>query len=184
MSAFNYRTKKESYSGLADLVYRIARIIEKLVFWEVNDIALGAERLRRRRVKCLLTNGIVSKGPWFEIDTGGVDSIVAGAGISISPTTGLGDVTITNTGVTQLAAGTGLSVSAGTGSVTISHGSLAVYVGGRSVTVTGTPTNYLKVALDGSSASYVAAMVDPMPDDYEYYDLTKREFHLPGNFAG
>ena len=47
-----------------------------------------------------------------------VSSVTAGAGISVSANTG--DVTITNTGVTDITAGAGISVSANTGSITIS----------------------------------------------------------------
>jgi len=47
-----------------------------------------------------------------------VTSVTAGAGISLSASTG--DVTITNTGVTDITAGSGISVSANTGSITIS----------------------------------------------------------------
>lgn len=47
-----------------------------------------------------------------------VSSITAGAGISVSASTG--DVEITNTGVTDITAGAGISVSANTGSITIS----------------------------------------------------------------
>lgn len=49
--------------------------------------------------------------------SGVVSSIIAGTGISASPSTGI--VTVTNTGVTSLIAGTGISVSSSTGDITI-----------------------------------------------------------------
>ncbi len=49
---------------------------------------------------------------------GGVTSLTAGTGISVSASTGA--VTITNSGVTSLTAGSGITVSASTGGVTIS----------------------------------------------------------------
>jgi len=49
---------------------------------------------------------------------GAVSGIFAGTGISVSGNTG--NVTITNTGVTDITAGTGITLSANTGSITIS----------------------------------------------------------------
>lgn len=49
---------------------------------------------------------------------GGVNTIIAGAGISVSGPSG--NVTVSNTGVTNLIAGSGISLSAGTGSITVS----------------------------------------------------------------
>jgi hypothetical protein len=49
---------------------------------------------------------------------GGVTSLTAGTGISVSASTGA--VTITNSGVTSLTAGSGITLSASTGSITIS----------------------------------------------------------------
>lgn len=53
--------------------------------------------------------------------TNAVTQLVAGSGISLSPTTGLGTVTVTNAGVTQIVAGRGISISptGGTGAVTV-----------------------------------------------------------------
>jgi hypothetical protein len=45
--------------------------------------------------------------------------LVAGTGISLSPSTGEGAVTVTNAGVTSLVAGQGISLSASTGAVTV-----------------------------------------------------------------
>ena len=49
---------------------------------------------------------------------GGVNTIIAGAGVSLSGPTG--NVTITNAGVTSLVAGAGINLSAATGAVTVS----------------------------------------------------------------
>lgn len=59
------------------------------------------------------------QGPPGASGSGGVDSLIAGAGIGVSGATG--NVTVTNTGVTSVAAGTGISVSASTGGVTITN---------------------------------------------------------------
>lgn len=50
-----------------------------------------------------------------------VTEIIAGTGIGVSPSNGLGNVTVTNSGVTSLVAGTNISLSpvGGTGDVTV-----------------------------------------------------------------
>jgi hypothetical protein len=47
--------------------------------------------------------------------------LAAGTGISLNPSTGLGNVTVTNSGVTGVSAGNGISVSASTCGVTITN---------------------------------------------------------------
>ncbi|MDR2692125.1 MAG: hypothetical protein LBB73_07545, partial [Dysgonamonadaceae bacterium] len=47
--------------------------------------------------------------------------LAAGTGISLNPSTGLGNVTVTNSGVTGVSAGNGISVSASAGSVRITN---------------------------------------------------------------
>ncbi len=53
------------------------------------------------------------------VDTNTVTTNIAGTGISVS--SGTGNSTITNTGVTSISAGTGISVNASTGGVTITN---------------------------------------------------------------
>ena len=65
----------------------------------------------------------------------GVTSVTAGAGVSVSASTGA--VTISNTGVTSVTAGTGVSVSASTGAVTIGLSAAPTYA-----TITTLSTNY------------------------------------------
>jgi hypothetical protein len=64
----------------------------------------------------LTTNG--STTSWGTVASGGVTSLTAGTGISISA--GTGAITVTNTGVTSLTGSLGVNVSASTGAITIS----------------------------------------------------------------
>ena len=48
-----------------------------------------------------------------------VTKIIPGAAISVSPGGGVGDVTVTNEGVTSITAGTNITITSGTGAVTI-----------------------------------------------------------------
>jgi hypothetical protein len=65
----------------------------------------------------LTSNGTTAT---WQASSGGVTSLTAGTGISVSASTGA--VTITNTGVTSAVAGTGVTVSGATGAVTFSIG--------------------------------------------------------------
>lgn len=71
---------------------------------------------------------------------GGVTSVSAGTGISVSGTTA---VTVTNTGVTSLSAGTGVSLTGSTGAITASIG--------QSVATSASPT-FVSMALACDSA--------------------------------
>jgi hypothetical protein len=70
-------------------------------------------------------------------DSGGVNNITQGTGISVNQTTG--DVEITNTGVTRLTAGSNITLSANTGSVTISSsggtGGVSIVNAGTGLTI-------------------------------------------------
>src|SRR4051812_12856166 len=55
--------------------------------------------------------------PYFSASL--VMQIVAGVGISISPVTGVGAVTVTNAGVQSLLVGAGITLSGSTGNITI-----------------------------------------------------------------
>ena len=70
-------------------------------------------------------------------DSGGVNSITNGTGISVNQSTG--DVEITNTGVTRLTAGSNITLSAQTGNVTISSsggtGGVSIVSAGRGLTL-------------------------------------------------
>lgn len=89
---------------------------------------------------------------------GAVSQIVAGAGISIFPTSGVGNVIVTNSGVTQLVAGAGITLSGSTGSVTISSstpgGSVTLINSGSGLT--GGP-----ITTSGTLALDYACVVDP-----------------------
>jgi len=78
--------------------------------WPLNDGSPGW---------FLSTNGSGDLS-WLQVDAG-VTRIIAGNSISISPTSGLGDVTITNAGVTSIVAGANITISPtnGKGAVTI-----------------------------------------------------------------
>jgi hypothetical protein len=67
----------------------------------------------------LSTNGAAALS-WLPIDVG-VTKITAGNSITISPTTGVGNVTVTNSGVTSIVAGQNITISPtnGKGAVTV-----------------------------------------------------------------
>ena len=95
MSVFNYNTKIDRVGSLQARIAKLERILSRLKFWEVNNIQLGDDVLKRRKVTPTLTTGTVAKGPWFDVnlgDEGGVTSVVAGSGITVSAATG--DVTV------------------------------------------------------------------------------------------
>lgn len=60
--------------------------------------------------------------PW-EQGNGAVSKISAGTGITVAPSGGTGDVTVTNSGVTKISAGTAMTItpSGGTGEVTVTN---------------------------------------------------------------
>lgn len=66
----------------------------------------------------------ISLGQSVTITNGGVTSLSAGTGISLSGATG--SIAVTNSGVTSITAGTGITVSQSTGGVTISTSSTGV----------------------------------------------------------
>jgi len=59
-----------------------------------------------------------------------------------------------------------------------------VWVGGKPLTPPARTSNYLKIYLDGTTTpEWVAAMPAEQSEDYEVFDVTKLQIHLPGNFA-
>lgn len=78
------------------------------------------------------TNGqlLVGNGTNYTVAT-------LGSGTGISTTTGVGTLTVNNTGVTSNVAGTGISVSGATGAVTITNSGVTSNVAGTGVTVSG-----------------------------------------------
>ena len=99
MSVFNYNTKIDRIGSLQARIAKLEKLLKALKFWEVNDIQLGDDILKRRKVTPSLAVGVVAKGPWFDVDMGagtggGVTSIVAGSGITVSAATG--DVTVSH----------------------------------------------------------------------------------------
>lgn len=104
MSLFNYRTRIDPINALQARIAKTEKLLKALKFWEVNDISLGDKTLRRRKVTPSLMMGVVGRGPWFDVN--GLDRTAIGAGSG---------------GVTSLVAGSGITVSAATGAVTVSH---------------------------------------------------------------
>jgi len=97
MSVFNYNTKISPTGMLQARIAKLERILRRLKFWEVNNTQLGDDVLKRRKVTPALATGTVAKGPWFDVemgDEGGVTSLVAGSGITVSSDTG--DVTVSH----------------------------------------------------------------------------------------
>lgn len=67
MSIFNYNTTRDPIEGLASRIARMERIFRNLKFWEVNDVALGANVLKRRKVTPSILIGSVGRGEWHDI---------------------------------------------------------------------------------------------------------------------
>ncbi len=67
MSVFNYRTKRDPLDGLRSEVAKIRKCLKALIFWEVNDMGLGDNYLRRRKVTPSPGMGVVARGPWFNV---------------------------------------------------------------------------------------------------------------------
>lgn len=85
-----------------------------------------------------------------------VDSAIAGTGISVS--SGTGNVTFTNTGVTSATAGTGISVSSGTGAVSITNTGVTSLTAGTGISLSGstgaiTVTNTSTGTIGGSGTA-------------------------------
>jgi hypothetical protein len=90
---------------------------------------------------------------------GSVGQIIAGAGISITPSSGVGNVVVTNTGVTALVAGTGVAITSGGG------GSFTIAATGGAGTVTlvnsGSGLTGGPITTSGTLALDYACVVDP-----------------------
>lgn len=98
--------------------------------WQANTSSSTSEPLATTPQAYAFYSFNATLGQWVPCTTTaaclntGVTQLLAGTGISLSPSGGTGAVTITNTGVTQLLAGTNvtLSPSGGTGIVTVNAG--------------------------------------------------------------
>ena len=67
--------------------------------------------------------------------------IIAGTGVTVSPTTGIGAVTVTATGtagVSEVLAGTGITVNANTGNVTVTNNGVTAITPSTGISATGT----------------------------------------------
>lgn len=145
------------------LALRVNQLERMLDGKELREAKVEGGSVYERGTRLSLSNGMMN-GEWRETNvTGGVDSLIAGTGISVSSATG--DVTVTNTGV-------GIDYD-------------YVYVGGKRLTPPTKTTNFLKVYLDGVTAcEWVAAMPETMDSDSEVFDVSKNRIYLSGEFAG
>jgi len=157
---------KATTQQLALRVNQLERLLDGKDIDEVNFLDGMAHQ---RKTKFSLSNGMM-KTDWLETDvnaTGGVESIIAGTAISISPVTGIGDVTVN--------------------AVTFDPTENDVWVGGKKSTVPSKTTDYLNVPLNGDDCTWIASMpAAQMPEDAEVYAVTKTpwgDIHLPGNFG-
>lgn len=102
-----------------------------------------------------------------------VDSVLDGTGITASGTTttnpSTGDVTVTNTGVTQLTAGNSVTLSSTTGNVTVSTranaGTLIAVNEGRGIDVTNTTTNAIVDVDYAGLDNYIRSQPDEGQED-------------------
>ena len=91
---------------------------ERMRITSAGGVSFGATGTAYGTSGQVLTSSGNAPPTWTTVASGGVSSLAAGTGISVSASTGA--VTVTNAGVTSVTAGTGISVSASTGGVTIS----------------------------------------------------------------
>jgi hypothetical protein len=78
MSIYNYKSKRDPLESLANRVAKIEKIFRLLKFWEVNDVALGANVIKRRKVTPSITIGTVGRGEWHDIT--GFNNVKGGGG--------------------------------------------------------------------------------------------------------
>lgn len=116
----NNQTTSELKSTVSVLSQRVNQLERLLDGKEIREARVEGGEVYQRTLRLSLNNGLVAT-EWVKADVdGNVTSLVAGTAISLSPATGVGDVTVTNTGVTSAAVSLGLTISAATGAVTIS----------------------------------------------------------------
>ena len=116
----NNQTTSELKSTVSVLSQRVNQLERLLDGKEIREARFESGEVYQRTLRLSLNNGLVAT-EWVKADVdGNVTSLVAGTAISLSPATGVGDVTVTNTGVTSAAVSLGLTISAATGAVTIS----------------------------------------------------------------
>ena len=122
MSIIN--TNIQDNNDLPQTVQQLAEQVNQLTNMldgkEISESTIIDGTVYQRSVKFSLLSGMV-RGEWKAVNEDGVDSIIAGTGISVDSVAGIGDVTVANTGVTSLIAGTLITIDpvGGTGDVTI-----------------------------------------------------------------
>ena len=104
------------------------------------------------------------------VDSGGINTIVAGTGIS--EVTNAGSVTITNTGVTSIVAGTGITITStgtsGTGDVTVN------------ATALGDTTGYLRYYLQSTPNGGIVSLANQV-DNFSSVTPVPAFYFLPNN---
>jgi hypothetical protein len=143
------------------------------------------------------TNGWVDLGPTLVVGSNGninvsgggsgggsgVGQIIAAPGIFISPSNGIGTVTIANSGVTGITAGSGIVVSGTTGNVMISAitaaGTITNVTGTSPISVaTGTTTPVISVATATTTNSGVTTLVNNLTTNDSTKALTAAQGQL------
>ena len=182
---------KHTTTLLSQRVNQLERLLDQK---SISEAKVESGTVYQRESRLSLSNGMMKSNWQVTSVTGSEDaitSIIAGTAISVSPVTGLGDVTVNNIGVTSLVAGTHITLdpASGIGDVTVNaavgmdydH----IYIGGIEYTP-GANTNdydFIQIGADGSS-SWIPAMISPMPTGYEIYNIRKNHIHITGATAG
>ena len=176
--------------NVATMALRINQLERMLNGKEIDEAKVESGTVFHRKSRLSLSNGFI-KPDWQSTDVtddSGVTSIVAGTAISLSPATGLGDVTVTNAGVTSIVAGTNVTIDplTGIGDVTINvNVGLSydvVWVGVTPYYPPTKTTDFLQITKDGV-CSWVGSMPATQPENAEVYDVSKIQIHLPGTTA-
>jgi len=111
------RDLKQTVNQLALRVNQLERLLDQKE-WSEAKVESGS--VLHRMVRTSLNNGM-SKANWIQNIVGAVTKIIAGTGITVSPVTGIGDITVGNAGVTSIVAGTNVTIDpvTGLGAVTV-----------------------------------------------------------------
>ena len=126
---------------------------ERMRITSAGGVSFGATGTAYGTSGQVLTSAGNAPPTWTTISSGGVSSLAAGTGISVSGSTGA--VTVTNSGVTSLSAGTGISVSASTGGITITNSSPASGSAAKAwVNFSGVGSTSIRASFNVSSVTY------------------------------
>jgi len=161
--ATDFEQLRQAVRQLAERNNQIERMLDGKEIYETTF--LDGKAHQRTTKFSLSSGMVKSDWRPTDIDADGVDSIVAGTDITIDPESGVGDVTINadvDVGVESNIAGAGISVSSATGDVTIGNtGVLSVTGGDITVDVS---TGNITIDLPAGGSQYQSLQRDGSGD--------------------